>query len=51
MPPLDDLDSNIELLDAFLMSEQTPDSGMMLSELDGFLTALAIGPELIPSNE
>jgi uncharacterized protein len=51
MPPLNDLESDIEALDAFLMSDQAPDDCMMLSDLDGFLTGLAIGPELIPPSE
>jgi uncharacterized protein len=51
MPPLRDLESEIEALDAFLMSDQTPDGCMMLSDLDGFLTGLAIGPELIAPSE
>jgi hypothetical protein len=34
--------------DAFLSSDQSPPDSMMLSDLDGFLTAITIGPELIP---
>src|ERR1019366_4363747 len=51
MPPPHDLDSDIEALDGFLMSDQAPDDCMMLSDLDGFLTGLAIGPELVPPSE
>jgi uncharacterized protein len=42
--------SNEEIheLDAFLMSDATPDECMDIVTLDGFLTALAIGPELVP---
>ncbi|HKR90641.1 MAG TPA: UPF0149 family protein [Phenylobacterium sp.] len=46
-----DLGSDLEGLDEFLMSDQAPDDGMMLSDLDGFLTGLAIGPELILPSE
>jgi uncharacterized protein len=51
MPSPHDLESNLEALDDFLMSDQASDDGMMLSDLDGFLTGLAIGPELIPPSE
>src|SRR5258706_10821710 len=51
MPPLDDPESDIEALDAFLLSDQAPDDCMMVSDLDGFLTGLAIGPELIMPSE
>ncbi|MCG8359912.1 MAG: UPF0149 family protein [Kiloniellales bacterium] len=42
---------SLEELDEFLMSDSVPDDCMVLSELDGFLTAVAIGPELIPPSE
>jgi hypothetical protein len=35
-------------LDLFLMSDATPDECMDIVTLDGFLTALAIGPDLVP---
>jgi hypothetical protein len=43
--------SNEEIreLDAFLMSDATPDECMDIVTLDGFLSALAIGPELVPA--
>ncbi len=41
-------DAELEELEAFLLSERVPEEGMSLSELDGFLTALAVGPEIIP---
>jgi uncharacterized protein len=41
----------LEALDAFLMSDRAPADGMMLSDLDGFLTGIAIGPELVPPSE
>jgi uncharacterized protein len=36
---------NIEVLDEFLLSEDSPEECMMISDLDGFLTAVAIGPK------
>lgn len=41
----------IEELDEFLMSDQTPGDCMQLSDLDGFLTGIAVGPELIMPSE
>ena len=38
---------DIEALDEFLMSDQMPDDCMQTCDLHGFLTAIAIGPELI----
>jgi uncharacterized protein len=38
-------------LETFLMSDHSPPDSMMLSELDGFLTGIAIGPELIRPSE
>jgi hypothetical protein len=35
-------------LDVFLMSDATPDDCMDIVALDGFLTALVIGPKLVP---
>jgi uncharacterized protein len=40
---------DLEALDKFLMSNRSPPDSMMLSELDGFLTGLAIGPMVPPS--
>jgi uncharacterized protein len=42
---------NVEALDSYLRSDLSPDECMMLSDLDGFLTGIAIGPELIPPSE
>ncbi len=43
-------DEELDELDAFLMSDDTPDESMDVSMLDGFLTALVIGPNtLMPS--
>ncbi len=41
----------IEELDEFLLSDQTPDDCLQLSDLDGFLTGVVIGPELIMPRE
>jgi len=40
-----------EALDEFLCSERSPPQSMMLSDLDGFLTGIAIGPEPIMPSE
>ncbi len=37
---------DLEALDQFLMSDESPENCMQLSDLDGFLTGIAIGPEL-----
>ncbi len=42
---------DLTALDAFLMSERAPANGMGLSDLDGFLTGLLVGPELIMPSE
>jgi uncharacterized protein len=42
---------DLEALEAFLTSNHSPPDSMMLSELDGFLTGIAIGPELIRPSE
>jgi uncharacterized protein len=47
--PLDQVD--LEALDRFLMSDRSPPNSMMLSDLDGFLTGIAIGPELVLPSE
>ena len=47
--PIEQVD--LEALDRFLMSDRSPPDGMMLSDLDGFPTAVAIGPELIMPSE
>jgi uncharacterized protein len=38
---------DLETLDSFLMSDRSPPDSMMLSDLDGFLTGIAVGPELV----
>jgi len=47
--PLDQID--LEALGSFLESDDAPEGTMSLSELDGFLTAIAVGPEAIAPDE
>jgi uncharacterized protein len=55
----DDMHENIPLsgridldaLDDYLMSDHAPDNSMGLSDLDGFLTGIVVGPELILPSE
>ena len=47
----DALVMDIDALDDFLMSEQMPEDCMQVCDMDGFLTAMAIGPELIMPSE
>lgn len=42
---------DLEALDRYLLSELSPDECMLLSDLDGFLTGIVIGPELVPPSE
>ena len=42
---------DLEALDQFLMSDESPEACMQLSDLDGFLTGIAIGPELVKPSE
>jgi uncharacterized protein len=51
MSPMLDLESDLEALDDLLWSDQMPDDSMRLSELDGFLTGLAVGPQIVPPSE
>ena len=44
-------DAEVEELESFLFSEDVPEESMTLSEIDGFLTALAAGPVLVPPSE
>src|SRR5437588_3180301 len=43
--------SEVDWLGDFLASDQVPDTAMPLEALDGFLTALVIGPETVPPAE
>jgi uncharacterized protein len=47
----DPLPFDLAALDEFLMSDHAPDDSMGLSDLDGFLTAVAIGPEMVMPGE
>src|SRR3984957_18525157 len=38
-------------LDQYLLSDHAPDDSMGLSDLDGFLTGVVVGPELITPSE
>ncbi len=42
---------DLDALDAYLMSDRAPDNSMGLSDLDGFLTGIVVGPELILPSE
>src|SRR3954470_2487197 len=42
---------DLDALDAFLMSDHAPEDSMGLSDLDGFLTGIVVGPELILPSE
>ena len=44
-------DYDLDLLDAHLTSSDLPDEAMLLSELDGYLAAIALAPCLIPPGE
>ena len=44
-PSSDPID--LDALDDYLMSDHAPDDSMGLSDLDGFLTGIVVGPELI----
>ncbi len=49
MPPTAPID--LDALSAFLMSDRAPQGSMGLSDLDGFLTGVVVGPELIMPSE
>jgi uncharacterized protein len=42
---------DLNALDAFLLSDRAPEESMGLSDLDGFLTDIVVGPELILPSE
>ncbi len=42
---------DLDALDDYLMSDHSPDECMGLSDLDGFLTGIVVGPELILPSE
>lgn len=41
----------LDVIDRFLMSDRAPENSMGLSDLDGFLTGIVVGPELIMPSE
>jgi uncharacterized protein len=43
--------ANLEKLDAYLSSDQSPDNCMQLSDLDGFLTGIICSPVMIPPSD
>src|ERR1700693_2366497 len=47
--PLSGID--LDALDDYLLSDHAPGDMMGLSDLDGFLTGIVVGPELIPPSE
>ena len=49
LPPTGAID--LDALDDYLMSDHAPDESMGLSDIDGFLTAIVVGPELILPSE
>jgi len=44
-------DIDLEALDEYLMSDDSPEDSMLLSDLDGFLHGIACSPVLIPAVE
>lgn len=42
---------DLDVLDRFLMSDAAPENSMGLSDLDGFLTGILVGPDLIMPSE
>src|SRR4051794_22530891 len=42
---------DLDVLDRYLLSDEAADNGMALSDLDGFLTGILVGPELIMPSE
>lgn len=43
--------ADLDLLDEFLISDRAPEGSMLLSDLDGFLTGIAIGPDMLLPSE
>jgi uncharacterized protein len=41
----------LNVIDRYLMSDRAPENSMGLSDLDGFLTGIVVGPELIMPSE
>ena len=49
MPPIGSVD--LDALEEFLLSDRAPEDCMSLSDLDGFLTGIVVGPETIMPSE
>ena len=49
--PSDLTEAMFEELDEFLMSDNSPENSFLLPDLDGFLTGIVVGPELIMPSE
>jgi uncharacterized protein len=49
--PTATVEVDLDALDAWLLSEDSPEESMLLCDLDGFLTGIAVGPELILPSE
>ena len=41
-------EEDLDFLDDFLISDSVGENAMTISELDGYLTGIVIGPDLIP---
>jgi yecA family protein len=41
----------LKIIDKFLLSDQAPENSMGISDLDGFLTGIVVGPELVLPGE
>ena len=44
-------ESDLGLLETFLLSDNVSEDAMLLSELDGYLTGIVVGPEMIMPSE
>lgn len=42
---------DLKALDAYLMSDTSPDDCMLLCDLDGFLAGIVVCPELVPPSK
>jgi uncharacterized protein len=49
--PSDLTDEMIQELDEFLMSDRSPEDSFLLPDLDGFLTGIVVGPDLVMPSE
>jgi uncharacterized protein len=49
--PTPSVEVDRDALGAWLLSEDSPEESMLLADLDGFLTGIAVGPDLILPSE